>query len=247
MKQTEFLYEGKAKQIYATDDPKAVWIKYKDDATAFDGKKKGSIANKGIVNNRVSNLLFQVLEKEGVETHLLESVDERNVLCKKLDIIPVEVVVRNVIAGSLANRLGMEEGTKLQAAIIELYYKNDDLHDPMINEYHAKVMGWATTEQLKEMDRQANRINAILRAFYDNIGIILVDFKLEFGIYEGRVILGDEISPDTCRLWDKESLEKLDKDRFRRDMGKEAEAYQEVVRRIEGMTGDGCMSPANGL
>ncbi len=229
----EFLYEGKAKQIFATEDEKVVLIKYKDDATAFDGQKKGTILNKGIVNNRVSNLLFKLLEKEGIETHLLEQLDDRNTLVKKLAIIPVEVVVRNVIAGSLSKRIGQEEGIELADTIIELYYKDDELHDPMINEYHARVMGWATPEQLQEMDRQAHQINQLLKGFFDSIGIILVDFKLEFGLYEGKVILGDEISPDTCRLWDKVSLEKLDKDRFRRDMGKEAEAYQEVVRRIE--------------
>lgn len=229
----EFLYEGKAKQIYATEDEKVVLIKYKDDATAFDGQKKGTILNKGIVNNRVSNLLFKLLEKEGIETHLLEQLDDRNTLVKKLAIIPVEVVVRNVIAGSLSKRIGKEEGIELADTIIELYYKDDELHDPMINQYHAQVMGWATPEQLQEMDRQAHKINQLLKEFFDSIGIILVDFKLEFGLYEGQVILGDEISPDTCRLWDKVSLEKLDKDRFRRDMGKEAEAYQEVVRRIE--------------
>lgn len=227
------MYEGKAKQIYSTDDPNQVLMKYKDEATAFDGLKKGIIENKGIVNNRVSNLLFGLLEKEGIETHLVKQIDERNVLVKHLHIIPVEVVVRNLIAGSLAKRVGKEEGMPLPATIIELYYKNDELHDPMINEYHARVLGWATDEQLKEMHSQAEQINEILKKFFDSIGIILVDFKLEFGLYQGRVILGDEISPDTCRLWDKESLEKLDKDRFRRDLGKEAEAYQEVVRRIE--------------
>lgn len=234
MQTGEFLYEGKAKQIYATDDEKVVLIKYKDDATAFDGTKKGTIQNKGIVNNRVSNLLFKLLEKEGIETHLLEQLDDRHTLVKKVAIIPVEVVVRNVIAGSLSKRVGIEEGVELADTIIELYYKDDELHDPMINEYHAQIMGWATPEQLQEMDRQSHIINKALRAFFDSINIILVDFKLEFGLYEGRVILADEISPDTCRLWDKVSLEKLDKDRFRRDMGKEAEAYQEVVRRIEG-------------
>ncbi|MCX5779861.1 MAG: phosphoribosylaminoimidazolesuccinocarboxamide synthase [Firmicutes bacterium] len=229
----KLLYEGKAKQIYSTDNPQEVLIKYKDEATAFDGAKKGIIHNKGIVNNKVSNLLFGLLEKQGIETHLIRQIDERNVLVKHLQIIPVEVVVRNIIAGSLAKRLGQEEGIPLAAAIIELYYKDDELHDPMINEYHARVMGWATDQQLQEMHTQALRINEILKDFFDRIGIILVDFKLEFGIYEGRVILGDEISPDTCRLWDKESLEKLDKDRFRRDLGKEEEAYQEVVQRIE--------------
>jgi len=233
MESGKMLYEGKAKQIYSTDNDKEVLMKYKDDATAFDGLKKGVINNKGIVNNRVSNLLFKLLEKEGVETHLIREIDERNVLVKNLQIIPVEVVVRNVIAGSLSKRVGKEEGFPLKSVIIELYYKDDELHDPMINEYHARVLGWATDEQLKDMHIQAHKINDILKSFYDSIGIILVDFKLEFGLYEGRVILGDEISPDTCRLWDKESLEKLDKDRFRRDLGKEEEAYQEVVRRIE--------------
>ncbi len=229
----ELLYEGKAKQIYSTGSDREYLIRYKDDATAFDGTKKGVIANKGIVNNRVSNLLFQLLEKEGIETHLLRAVDERHTLVKSLQIIPVEVVTRNVVAGSLAQRVGREEGFRLPMPIIELYYKNDTLHDPMINEYHARAMGWATQEQLDSMQAQALKINEILTRFFDSIGIILVDFKLEFGLYEGRVLLGDEISPDTCRLWDKESLEKLDKDRFRRDLGQEAEAYQEVVRRIE--------------
>lgn len=229
----ELLYEGKAKQIYSTGTDREYLIRYKDDATAFDGTKKGVIANKGIVNNRVSNLLFQLLEKEGIETHLIRAVDERHTLVKSLQIIPVEVVTRNVVAGSLAQRVGREEGFRLPMPIIELYYKNDTLHDPMINEYHARAMGWATQEQLDSMQAQALKINEILTRFFDSIGIILVDFKLEFGLYEGRVLLGDEISPDTCRLWDKESLEKLDKDRFRRDLGQEAEAYQEVVRRIE--------------
>lgn len=233
MQQGEFLYEGKAKRIYATDNPSLVWIAYKDDATAFDGTKRGTIANKGIVNNRVSNMLFKYLEARGIETHLVEQIDERNTIVKKLRILPIEVVVRNVIAGSLANRVGLPEGTELPRTILELYYKNDDLHDPMINEYHARALGWAADQELDEIKQQALKINEILREFFDHIGIILVDFKLEFGEFEGRIILGDEISPDTCRLWDKISLEKLDKDRFRRDMGKEAEAYQEVVSRIE--------------
>lgn len=233
MRQGEFLYEGKAKKIYATDNPSLVWIAYKDDATAFDGTKKGTIANKGIVNNRVSNMLFKYLETRGIETHLVEQIDERNTIVKKLRILPIEVVVRNVIAGSLANRVGLPEGTELSQTVLELYYKNDDLHDPMINEYHARALGWADEQELDEIKRQALKVNEILREFFDHIGIILVDFKLEFGEYDGRIILGDEISPDTCRLWDKVSLEKLDKDRFRRDMGKEAEAYQEVVGRIE--------------
>lgn len=233
VQQGEFLYEGKAKKIYATDNDQEVLIIYKDDATAFDGTKKGTIKNKGIVNNRVSCLLFKLLEEKGIKTHLVEQVDERRVLVKKMAMLPVEVVVRNVVAGSLAQRLGQEEGTRLSGTIIELYYKDDNLHDPMINEYHARVMGWATEGQLREMQCGALKINKVLREFFDRIGIILVDFKLEFGVFENRVLLGDEISPDTCRLWDKENLEKLDKDRFRRDLGKEEEAYQEVVRRIE--------------
>jgi phosphoribosylaminoimidazole-succinocarboxamide synthase len=233
MQSGELLYEGKAKQIFSTDNEKEVLMKYKDDATAFDGLKKGAINNKGIVNNQMSNMLFKLLEENGIETHLIRQIDDRNVLVKNLKIIPVEVVVRNVIAGSLSKRVGKEEGIALPSTIIELYYKDDELHDPMINEYHARVLGWATDEQLKDMHAQAQQINNILQELFDSIGIILVDFKLEFGLYEDRVILGDEISPDTCRLWDKESLEKLDKDRFRRDLGKEEEAYQEVIRRIE--------------
>lgn len=234
MQQGEFLYEGKAKKIYATDNEKEVLIIYKDDATAFNGAKKGSIKDKGIVNNRVSCLLFKLLEENGIETHLVEQVDERKVLVKKMTMLPVEVVVRNVVAGSLAQRLGQEEGTNLSSPVIELYYKDDSLNDPMINEYHARVMGWATEGQLQEIQSEALKINKVLQEFFDKIGIILVDFKLEFGVFDERVLLGDEISPDTCRLWDKESLEKLDKDRFRRDLGQEEEAYQEVVRRIEG-------------
>lgn len=231
------LYEGKAKKIYATEDPHYVIIDYKDEATAFDGAKKGIIKNKGIVNNRVSNLLFAYLEKAGIETHYVETLDQRQTLVKHVQILPVEVVVRNIVAGSLTGRLGVEEGFELPGTIIELYYKNDDLHDPMINEYHARVMGWATEEQLQEIHLQAHHINRVLSALFDSVNLILVDFKLEFGLFEGRVILADEISPDTCRLWDKVSKEKLDKDRFRRDMGKEEEAYQEVVSRIESRLG----------
>jgi len=233
----EFLYEGKAKKIYATSNPSLVLMSYKDDATAFDGTKKGTIKNKGIVNNRVSNLLFKLLEEKGIETHLVEALDERNAVVKRLRILPIEVVVRNVVAGSLAARVGMPEGTVLPEAIVELYYKNDELHDPMINESHARVLGWASAQELNEIQDKARQINQVLKDFFDGIGIILVDFKLEFGEFEGRIILGDEISPDTCRLWDKVSLEKLDKDRFRRDLGKEEEAYQEVVRRIEAVLG----------
>jgi phosphoribosylaminoimidazole-succinocarboxamide synthase len=210
---------------------------YKDEATAFDGAKKGIIKNKGIVNNRVSCLLFKLLESKGIATHLVEQIDERNVLVRKMRMVPVEVVVRNVMAGSLAKRLGCEEGSPFSSPIVELYYKNDDLHDPMINEYHAKEMGWATQDELEQMIAKGLKINEVLRQLFDSIGIILVDFKVEFGVAGNEVLLGDEISPDSCRLWDKVSLEKLDKDRFRRDLGKEEEAYQEVVRRIEGALG----------
>ncbi|HWP96734.1 MAG TPA: phosphoribosylaminoimidazolesuccinocarboxamide synthase [Syntrophomonadaceae bacterium] len=233
MQQGDFLYEGKAKKIYLTEDPGTVLMSYKDDATAFDGTKKGTIHNKGIVNNRVSCLLFKLLEGEGIETHLVKQIDERNVVVKKLKMLPLEVVMRNVIAGSLAQRVGLPEGTGLSQPILELYYKDDALHDPMVNEYHARALGWADDQVLEEIKAKALKINQVLIKFFDSIGIILVDFKLEFGVFEGRVLLGDEISPDSCRLWDKESLEKLDKDRFRRDLGKTEEAYQEVARRIE--------------
>lgn len=233
MQAGSLIYEGKAKQVYATSDPDIVRMTYKDDATAFDGAKKGTINNKGRINNRIACMLFEMLEKKGIPTHLVEKPDDRNVLVRKLEMLPVEVVVRNVVAGSLANRLGKEEGMELPSPILELYYKNDDLHDPMINDYHALVMGWLTREQLNTITARALTINSVLQEFFAKIGIILVDFKLEFGLFQGQVLLGDEISPDTCRLWDQQSLEKLDKDRFRRDLGKEEEAYQEVVRRIE--------------
>jgi len=233
----ELLYEGKAKQIYATEDPNIVQMYYKDEATAFDGTKKGIIKDKGVVNNRVSCLLYQLLAEKGVPTHLVKQLDDRNVLVKKMKMIPVEVVVRNIIAGSLAKRLGMEEGIPLNSPIIELYYKDDDLHDPMINEYHIRAMGWANDNEIEEIKNKGLQVNEVLRKFFDSIGIILVDFKLEFGISEGQVLLADEISPDSCRLWDKVSLEKLDKDRFRRNLGQEEEAYQEVARRIEAALG----------
>ncbi len=233
MERGELLYEGKAKQIFATDNPNLVQMYYKDEATAFDGTKKGIIKDKGVVNNRVSCLLYQLLARNGVPTHLVEQLDERNVLVKKMKMIPVEVVVRNIIAGNLAKRLGMEEGSPLNSPIIELYYKDDDLHDPMINEYHIRAMGWANDSEIEEIKKKGLQVNDLLCQFFDSIGIILVDFKLEFGIVDGQVLLGDEISPDSCRLWDKVSLEKLDKDRFRRNLGQEEEAYQEVARRIE--------------
>jgi phosphoribosylaminoimidazole-succinocarboxamide synthase len=233
MNSGELLYEGKGKRIFSTPDPEQVVMSYKDEATAFDGAKKGIIKDKGIVNNRISALLYAMLAEQGIATHLVKVLDERNVVVKKLAMIPVEVVVRNRLAGSLAKRLGREEGDVLNPPVVELFYKSDALHDPMISESVAVAMGWATELQLQKMKEQALRINHILKEFFDGIGIILVDFKLEFGYYQGQLLLGDEITPDGCRLWDKVSLQKMDKDRFRRDLGGEEEAYQEVARRIE--------------
>jgi len=209
-------------------------VEYKDDATAFDGTKKGTIATKGVLNNKISSHLFVYLEEQGVPTHFIEEIDERHMLVKRLDIIPVEVVVRNVVAGSLAKRIGEPEGTLLKQPIIEFYYKNDDLHDPMINHHHALAMGWATAEELAAIEKLAAQVNKILVPYFKAIKVELVDFKLEFGRHQGQVLLGDEISPDTCRFWDTDTGEKLDKDRFRRDMGKEREAYEEIWRRLVG-------------
>jgi len=234
----KLLYEGKGKRIYSTERDDEVIMFYKDEATAFDGAKKGIIKDKGIANNRISALLYTMLARHGIPTHLVKTLDERHVVVKKLEMLPVEVVVRNRIAGGLAKRLGREEGGILTSPVIELYYKNDALHDPMISESLAVAMGWATEAQLRDMQSQALKINQVLQNFFDSIGIILVDFKLEFGLYQGKLLLGDEISPDGCRLWDKSSLEKIDKDRFRRDLGGEEEAYQEVLRRIEARLSD---------
>ncbi len=233
MQPNRIIYEGKAKKIYATGAENLVLMVFKDEATALDGAKKGIIENKGIMNNRISNLLYEVLEQNGIETHLVKPVDDRSVLVKKMDMVPLEVVVRNVVAGSLVKRLGKPEGTELKSTVVEYYYKDDALHDPMVNQCHIKAMGWAQPEHLKEMQARALAVNTILKELFAQINIILVDFKLEFGFYEGRIVLGDEISPDSCRLWDRKSLEKLDKDRFRRDMGQESEAYREVMVRLE--------------
>jgi len=234
MEKRDLIYEGKAKKVYATDDENLVVIEYKDEATAFDGAKKGTIESKGIVNNRVTSVLFKVLEDNGIPTHLVKVLDGRNMLAKKLQIIPVEVVVRNRVAGSLAARLGLKEGLPLPYPILEFYYKSDELHDPMVNEYHILALGWATPEQLAEMKEMALKINSVLVPFLRQRNLELVDFKLEFGLHQGQLMLGDEISPDTCRLWDIETGERMDKDRFRRDLGKEREAYVEVLHRIEG-------------
>ena len=229
----EMLYEGKAKKVFITDQEGIYLVQYKDDATAFNGEKKGQIGDKGIVNNRLSALFFQALEATGVPTHFVELISDREMLVRKLEMIPLEVVVRNIAAGSLAKRLGVEEGFKLSQPVVELYYKDDELGDPFVNESHSIAMGWAEIEELREMQDLGLKVNAELQKILDKAGILLIDFKLEFGKADGRIILGDEISPDTCRFWDKDTLEKLDKDRFRRDLGKVEEAYEEVYRRVK--------------
>ena len=215
MKKLEQLYEGKAKKVFATEDPDVVIVDYKDDATAFNGEKKGTIVGKGVINNRMTNYIFQVLEKEGVSTHYVEELSDRETAVKKVEIVPLEVIVRNVAAGSFSKKLGIEEGTKLLAPTLEFSYKNDDLG-----------------EEIDKITEYTFKVNEVLRKFFDEAGIELIDFKIEFGRFHGEIILADEISPDTCRLWDKETHEKLDKDRFRRDMGNVEDAYQEVFRRI---------------
>lgn len=234
MKKMQQLYEGKAKKVFATDDPDVVIVDYKDDATAFNGLKKGTIANKGVVNNKVSNFLFQMLEKEGVPTHFVSQISDRETYVKRVEIVPLEVIVRNIAAGSLSKRLGIPEGTKLKRTVLEFSYKNDDLGDPMINDYHALAMGLATEEEIQTISAMAFRVNEILTAFLKKDNIELIDFKLEFGRFHGKIVLADEISPDTCRFWDSETGEKLDKDRFRRDMGGVEDAYREVLRRLMG-------------
>ncbi len=232
--QGEKLYEGKAKVLYATDDPKLVIQYFKDDATAFNAQKRGTIVDKGIMNNTISSKIFQDLEKEGVVTHFVRKLSDREMLVRKLDIVPVEVVMRNVIAGSLSKRMGRPEGEVLAHPILELYYKDDALGDPMINDDHIAVFNLATPEEMKEIRRLAFKVNDYLRTFFDKRGICLVDFKLEFGRCDGRILLGDEITPDGCRLWDKATNEKLDKDRFRRDLGNVEEAYHRVLDLVTG-------------
>ena len=228
----EFIYEGKAKQIFSTDDENMVIIHYKDDATAGNGAKKGTIVNKGIINNKITAKIFKVLEENGIKTHLVEILNDRDQLCQKVTIFPLEVTVRNIIAGSMSKRLGIAEGTIPPETIYEIGYKNDDLGDPLINDYHAYVLG-VKKEELKTIYTMTEKINQILIKIFDEIGIKLVDFKIEFGKNSvGEIILADEITPDTCRLWDKETGAKLDKDRFRRDMGNIEEAYIEVAKRL---------------
>ncbi|MHB8170182.1 MAG: phosphoribosylaminoimidazolesuccinocarboxamide synthase [Thermincolia bacterium] len=232
MEKGKQIYEGKAKRIFATGDSDVVWVEYKDDATAFNGLKKGTISNKGSLNNRISAVFFEMLESKGISTHFIKLINDREMLVKHIDIIMVEVVMRNIAAGSLAKRLGLEEGTPLSRPVLEFYYKNDDLGDPLINDYHALAVNIATREQMDKMTDLAFEINEILVDYMDKRDIILVDFKLEFGVFKGEVILGDEISPDTCRFWDKHTKEKLDKDRFRRDLGNVEEAYEEIYKRL---------------
>lgn len=232
MEKQDFLYEGKAKIIYNTADPDLVLVEYKDDATAFDGEKKGHITKKGMLNNKIATIFFELLAKHGLESHFVRQLSEREMLVKKLDIIKVEVVARNVVAGSLTKRIGLPEGTKLPRPILEFYYKNDELHDPMVNAFHIYTLDLATAEQLQQMVELGLQINDILTKHMEGLDITLVDMKLEFGLFQGTVMLGDEISPDTCRFWDTKTMEKLDKDRFRRDLGGVTEAYEEILRRL---------------
>ena len=235
MKKLEQIYEGKAKKVFATDDPDVVIVDYKDDATAFNGIKKGSIAGKGVINNRMSNHMMRKLEAEGIPTHLIEELSARETAVKKVSIVPLEVIVRNISAGSFAKRFGVEEGIVFDDPTIEFSYKNDDLGDPLMNAYHAVALKVATWEEIDLIKNYAFRINTLLKGFLKSVGIDLVDFKLEFGkTSDGKIVLADEISPVTCRLWDEVTHEKLDKDRFRRDMGGVEDAYQEVMRRLMG-------------
>lgn len=236
MEKQDFLYEGKAKRIFATENQDLVIVEYKDDATAFNGLKKGRIANKGVMNNKIASFFFELLAREGVESHFVRRLSEREMLVKKLEIVKVEVVVRNIAAGSLAKRLGLAEGTPMSRPVLEFYYKDDALGDPMINEYHIYAINLATPEQVSELSGISLRINEILQSFLKDRGVILVDFKLEYGVHNGQLLLGDEISPDTCRFWDAGTMEKLDKDRFRRDLGGVEEAYEEILRRLTGGT-----------
>lgn len=235
MQKKEQLYEGKAKKVFATDDPNLYIVDYKDDATAFNGQKKGQIAGKGVINNVMSNHMFQLLEQQGVPTHFVEQLSERETVVKKVSIVPLEVIIRNISAGSFAKRYGVEEGIVFKAPTIEFSYKNDDLGDPLINDYHALALGLATEDEIGEIKAMAFKVNEVMKDYFDHLNVTLVDFKLEFGkTADGKIILADEISPDTCRLWDKTTGEKLDKDRFRRDLGGVEEAYQEIMRRVMG-------------
>ena len=233
MKKLDLLYEGKAKKVYKTDEEGILIVDYKDDATAFNGQKKGTIVGKGAINNRMTNHVLRLLEKEGVPTHLVEELSDRETAVKAVKIVPLEVIIRNVAAGSFSKKLGIEEGRKLLCPTLEFSYKDDDLGDPFINRYYALALGLATEEEIDTITRYAFKVNEVMIRYFDSIGIELIDFKIEFGrLEDGTIILADEISPDTCRLWDKETREKLDKDRFRRDLGNVEEAYAEVFKRL---------------
>ena len=234
MKQLEMLYEGKAKQVFRTDDPEKIIIHYKDAATAFNNIKKATIENKGVLNNAISTLIFKELQKAGVKTHYIETINDRDQVCRRVTIIPLEVIVRNVIAGSMAQRLGIEEGTQPSNVIFDICYKKDELGDPLINDHHAVAVGAATYDELKTIYDLTGRINELLKDLFDKINVKLVDFKIEFGkTSDGQIVLADEISPDTCRLWDKDTNKKLDKDRFRRDLGDVIGAYKEIESRLQ--------------
>lgn len=233
MKKCEQLYEGKAKKVFATEDERYVIVSYKDDATAFDGLKKGTITGKGVVNNKMSNYLMQLLEKQGVPTHFVEELSDRETVVRKVEIVPLEVIIRNISAGSFAKRYGVEEGIVFDEPTIEFSYKNDDLHDPLINSYHALALGLATKQEIENIKSMAFKVNSVLKEYFKSLNVTLVDFKLEFGrLSDGTIVLADEISPDTCRFWDSETNEKLDKDRFRRDLGGVEDAYAEMMKRV---------------
>ena len=235
MEKLEMMYEGKAKKIYATGNAEEVIVYYKDDATAFNGEKKDQINNKGILNNAITSMIFEMLNENGIKTHFVKKLNDREQLCKKVEIVPLEVIVRNVAAGSMAKRLGLEEGYKLKTTVFEFSYKDDELGDPLINSYHAVAIGAATFEEIKTILDMTAKINDLLKEFFSKLNINLIDFKIEFGkLPNGEIVLADEISPDTCRFWDATTGEKLDKDRFRRDMGNVEEAYVEILKRIQG-------------
>ena len=235
MEKRDMIYEGKAKKVYTTDNPELYIVSYKDDATAFNGLKKGAIAGKGAINNQMSNLLMRMLSEHGVPTHFVEELSERDTVVKKVSIVPLEVIVRNISAGSFAKRYGVEEGIVFDEPTIEFSYKNDELGDPLINDYHALALKLATRKEIETIKAMAFKVDALLKEYFKSIGVDLVDFKLEFGrLADGTIILADEISPDTCRFWDSKTHEKLDKDRFRRDLGGFEEAYQEMMKRVRG-------------
>ncbi len=232
MEKKELLYEGKAKKVYATEDPDVVIVDYKDDATAFNGEKKGTIVGKGAINNRMTNHVFKLIAEKGIPTHLVEELSDRETAVKKVEIVPLEVIVRNVAAGSFSKRMGVEEGRELLCPILEFSYKNDDLGDPFINDDYALALGVATQEEIDKIKSYTRTINQVMKDYFLSLGLKLIDFKIEFGRFHGEILLADEVSPDTCRLWDVKTNEKLDKDRFRRDLGNVEEAYEEVFKRL---------------